>query len=148
MKIAIINGPNLNFLGVREPSVYGYDTYEDLIKIVSDYSLTLDRQIELDFFQSNSEGGLIDYIQRCYYEKFDGIIINPGAYTHYSYAIRDAIMSVSIPTIEVHLSNIHEREGFRSQSVVEDVCKTQIFGKGIQGYLDGIDYLIKNELGR
>lgn len=137
MKIAVINGPNLNFLGIREPGIYGNETYEDMVTMIKEHG----KDHELDFYQNNSEGKIIDYLQSCYYNKFDGIIINPGAYTHYSYAIRDAIKSISIPTVEVHLSNIHEREGFRSQSVVEDVCIKQIFGKKILGYLEAIDFL-------
>lgn len=137
MKIAIINGPNLNFLGIREPHIYGHETYDDMVNIIKEHG----KDHELDFFQDNSEGKIIDYLQSCYYNKFDGIIINPGAYTHYSYAIKDAIKSISIPTVEVHLSNIHEREGFRSQSVVEDVCVKQIYGKKILGYLEAIDFL-------
>jgi 3-dehydroquinate dehydratase-2 len=143
MRIAVINGPNLNFLGIREPGVYGSETYQDLIRIVKEYGEA--KGYDMDFFQSNSEGAIIDYLQGCYFEKIDGIIINPGAFTHYSYAIRDAIASISIPTVEVHLSNIHEREGFRSISVVEEVCKQQIYGKKIQGYLEAIDYLEKTE---
>lgn len=139
MKIAVVNGPNLNFLGVREPEIYGKETYEDMINLITVYND--DVTCELDFFQSNSEGAIIDYLQKCYYEKYDGVIINPGAYTHYSYAIRDAIASIQIPTVEVHLSNIHEREGFRSQSVVEEVCVKQIFGKKIPGYYDALDFL-------
>jgi len=139
MKIAIINGPNLNFLGIREPGIYGSETYQQLIDQVSTYGTQKGHEIHC--YQSNSEGALIDYIQSCYYNKFDGIVINPGAYTHYSYAIRDAISSVKIPTIEVHLSNIHEREGFRKISVVQEVCSHQITGKKIQGYLEAIDFL-------
>lgn len=137
MKIAVINGPNLNFLGIREPGVYGSETYEDMVSMIKKYG----KDHELDFYQNNSEGKIIDYLQSCYYNRFNGIIINPGAYTHYSYAIRDAIKSISIPTVEVHLSNIHEREGFRSQSVVEDVCIKQIYGKKLLGYLEAIDFL-------
>ena len=137
MKIAVINGPNLNFLGIREPDIYGHETYDDMVNIIKEHG----KDHELNFFQNNSEGKIIDYLQSCYYGKFDGIIINPGAYTHYSYAIKDAIKSISIPTVEVHLSNIHEREGFRSQSVVEDVCVKQIYGKKILGYLEAIDFL-------
>jgi len=137
MKIAVINGPNLNFLGIREPGVYGNKTYVDMVSMIKEHG----KDHDLDFYQNNSEGKIIDYLQSCYYNKFEGIIINPGAYTHYSYAIRDAIKSISIPTVEVHLSNIHEREGFRSQSVVEDVCIKQIYGKKILGYLEAIDFL-------
>ncbi len=143
MRIAVVNGPNLNFLGIREPQVYGHETYEDLIFMLRDYAM--EKKIQFDFYQSNSEGSLIDYLQQCYHKKFDGIVINPGAYTHYSYAIRDCIASLSIPTVEVHLSNIHEREGFRSISVVEDVCVKQICGKGFRGYIEAIDFLCTKE---
>lgn len=141
MKIAVVNGPNLNFLGIREPGIYGNDTYEDLVRIVGNHGSELN--CELEFFQSNGEGTIIDFLQKCYYEKVDGIIINPGAYTHYSYAIRDAIESIKIPTVEVHLSNIHKREGFRSVSVVKEVCIHQIYGKKIEGYLEAIDFLLE-----
>ncbi len=139
MKIAVINGPNLNFLGIREPEIYGSETYDDLVSRIINYND--DVNCKLEFFQSNCEGAIIDFLQKCYYEHLDGIMINPGAYTHYSYAIRDAIASVQIPTVEVHLSNIHEREGFRSQSVVEEVCVKQIYGKGTGGYLEALDFL-------
>lgn len=139
MKLAIINGPNLNFLGIREPGIYGNETYQELIDIVTEYGTSQGHTVEC--FQSNSEGALIDYLQSCYYNKMEGIVFNPGAYTHYSYAIRDAIASIKIPTVEVHLSAIHEREGFRSISVVQEVCIAQISGKKIEGYLEAIDYL-------
>lgn len=139
MKLAIVNGPNLNFLGIREPGIYGNETYQELIDIVAAYGASKGHLVEC--FQSNSEGALIDFLQKCYFEKVDGIVFNPGAYTHYSYAIRDAIASIKIPTVEVHLSAIHEREGFRQISVVQEVCITQISGKKTQGYLDAIDFL-------
>lgn len=145
MRIAVVNGPNLNFLGIREPDVYGHETYDDLIYMLRDYAMG--KKIQLDFFQSNSEGALIDYLQQCYHKHFEGIVINPGAYTHYSYAIRDCIASLNIPTVEVHLSNIHEREGFRRISVVEDVCVKQLCGKGFRGYIEAIDYLCSKKRG-
>jgi len=139
MKLAIINGPNLNFLGIREPGIYGNETYEELIETVMAYGRGKGHVVEI--FQSNSEGALIDYLQYCYFDQVDGIVFNPGAYTHYSYALRDAIASIKIPTVEVHLSAIHEREGFRRISVVEEVCVTQISGKKVNGYLEAIDFL-------
>jgi 3-dehydroquinate dehydratase-2 len=138
MKIMIINGPNLNMLGIREPEIYGKMTLEEMNGIISKEAELLG--INLEFFQSNHEGDLIDTIQRCY-RTMDGIIINPGAYSHYSYAIRDAISSVSIPTIEVHLSDISNREYFRRTSVIEDVAEKQISGKGIESYIEALHYL-------
>jgi len=140
MELALINGPNLNFLSVREPGIYGNETLDDVEEKVSNYIKKKD--CNLRAFQSNSEGALIDYIQRCYYDKVEGIIINAGAYTHYSYAIRDAIAAVGIPTVEIHISNVYQREEFRKVSVTKDVCIKQIYGLGTKGYLDAADYLI------
>lgn len=140
-KITVINGPNLNFLGIREKSVYGNRDYNDLIKMIEEAANRY--HVEIDTFQSNSEGEIIDKIQQCYFDGVDGIIINPGAYTHYSYAIRDAIASVNIKTIELHISNIHEREEFRKVSVIEPVCAEQIYGKGLDGYIIAIEHIIK-----
>ncbi|MBE7022823.1 MAG: type II 3-dehydroquinate dehydratase [Ruminococcaceae bacterium] len=131
-KIFVIHGPNLNMLGIREPAVYGTMTLDEINTSLQELAGKLD--VELDFFQSNSEGALIDKIQSAY-GTADGIIINPGAYTHYSYAIRDAISSVSLPAIEVHLSDIHSREEFRRISVIKPVCKAQISGLGKDSYL-------------
>ncbi len=136
-KICVINGPNINFTGIRETGVYGSMNLEtinaDMMKRAEKLNLSL------DFFQSNHEGEIIDKIQKCYFEKFDGIIINPGAYTHYCYAIRDAISSVQIPTIEVHMSNIHKREEFRNTSVTVPVCIGQICGFGHNSYILAIE---------
>ena len=140
--IAIINGPNINFLGIREPDIYGPDSYDNLCEYIREYTET----VPLRFFQSNHEGGLIDYIQQCYHDKVAGIVINPGALTHYSYALRDAIASVGIPCIEVHLSNIHSREEFRHKSVTAAVCCGQICGLGMYGYLLAI-YALENLIG-
>ncbi len=137
-KLVVINGPNLNFLGIREKSVYGDMNYLGLVEFIRDHAIQEGYQVDL--FQSNSEGAIIDRLQQCYHEGVDGIVINPGAYTHYSYAIRDAIASIMIPTVEIHISNIHEREPFRKISVVEPVCVKQIYGKGINGYLEAMDY--------
>lgn len=138
MKIAVINGPNLNMLGIREPKHYGKETYEDLIKKIKDYCES--KNIECSFFQSNHEGALVDEIQRCY-GIADGIVINPGAYTHTSIAILDAVKSVDIPTVEVHISKVDEREEFRKISYIRAACVKTISGHGTDGYLEAIDFL-------
>ena len=140
MNILVINGPNLNLLGSREPEIYGYDTLEELMMWLETNPISSGHAFK--FFQSNHEGELIDTIQD---ERHwaNGIIINPGAFTHYSYAIRDAISAVEIPTVEVHLSDIHNREDFRQQSVISSVCKKQISGLGKQSYLKGLEVLLK-----
>ena len=133
MNILVINGPNLNLLGLREPEIYGSETLEDLGNWLDEQS-DADGH-EITWFQSNHEGDLIDQIQTTI-TLFDGIILNPGAFTHYSYAIRDAISSVKTPTVEVHLSDINSREEFRKTSVINDECISQISGLGKQGYLE------------
>ncbi|MGL5151726.1 MAG: type II 3-dehydroquinate dehydratase [Clostridium sp.] len=140
MKIMVINGPNLNMLGVREKNIYGNKNFTDIINYINEEGIKLG--VELDFYQSNIEGELINCIHKCYFEKYDGIIINPGAYTHYSYAIHDAIKSVSIDTVEVHLSNIHSREEFRKISVTAPACIGQISGFGYKGYILAIQALL------
>ncbi len=140
-KVLIINGPNLNLLGTREPGIYGSQTLEDINNKVIEEAKKLG--IQVSFFQSNHEGEIIDKIHAAR-GTFDAIIINPGAYTHYSYAISDAIKAVMIPTVEVHLSNIHAREEFRSKSVTAPVCVGQISGFGSKGYLlalNAINYM-------
>jgi 3-dehydroquinate dehydratase II len=133
MRIAIINGPNLNLLGVREPDVYGTDTLDDIARKVREDVASLG--VELEFFQSNSEGAIIDELHRARYERnVDAVAINPGAYTHYSIAIRDAVAAIAIPVIEVHLSNTHAREEFRKASVIAPVCRGRIEGLGWVGY--------------
>lgn len=132
-KVRVINGPNINFTGIREKGVYGSLSYDEIIKIIKDKSLELN--FDTECFQSNHEGEIIDYIQKCFIDKADGIIINPGALTHYSYAVRDALASVDIPVIEVHMSNIHKREQFRHTSVTVPVCAGQICGFGYFGYI-------------
>ncbi|MFI3175944.1 MAG: type II 3-dehydroquinate dehydratase [Eubacteriales bacterium] len=138
-QILIINGPNLNFLGIREKSVYGADNYQSLLAMIQEKADQC--QCTIDVFQSNHEGAIIDRIQESYYDKTEGIIINPGAYTHYSYAIRDALASITIPKVELHISDITKREEFRKKSVMEEVCNIQMMGRGLQGYLDAVDYL-------
>ena len=140
MKIMVINGPNLNMLGVREKEVYGTKNFKEVIKYVKEEGEK--RSLDITFFQSNIEGEIINAIQRAYFENFDGIIINPGAYTHYSYAIHDAIKGVSIRTVEVHLSNIHSREEFRKTSVTAPACIGQISGFGELGYVLAMEALL------
>lgn len=136
-KVRIINGPNINFTGLRERGIYGNLNYSQIMDKAKEKALELGYDIEI--FQSNHEGEIIDYIQKCYYEKVEGVVINPGAFTHYSYAIRDAIASVSqIPFVEVHMSNIHKREEFRHTSVTAPVCAGQICGFGSLGYELGL----------
>lgn len=141
MKLLVLNGPNLNFLGIREKNIYGNMDYNGLIEYIKEKIKKIDKKIDIDIKQSNSEGILIDMLQQAYFDKVDGIIINPGAYTHYSYAIFDAIKSIQIPTVEVHISNIHEREDFRKISVTAPACVYQIYGKGIDGYIEAVLYL-------
>lgn len=140
MKILVINGPNLNFLGIRERSVYGNQDYEYLKNLIAEKGKQIGADIEV--FQSNYEGGIIDRIQESYFDGTDAIVINPGAYTHYSYAIRDALASIVVPKVEIHISDITKREAFRQVSVTREVCDFQIYGRGLQGYLDAIDYCL------
>lgn len=143
MKVAIIHGPNLNFLGIREPEIYGVQTLENINSDIQDYGKK--RELDLLFFQSNSEGAIVDYIQQCHEDQVDGIVINPAAYTHYSYAIHDALKAVNIPAVEVHLSNIHTREAFRKESVTAPACIGQVAGFGSQSYLLGLEALIMSK---
>lgn len=140
MNILVINGPNLNMLGERDKNIYGNNTYKDLVKSIKDYAK--EKSVKVKCVQSNYEGKIIDYIHKSI-GKFDAIIINAGAYTHYSYAIKDALNLVKIPKVEVHISNIYEREEFRKISVIKDECDYSIVGQGIKGYLLAIDYLRK-----
>ena len=140
MKILIVNGPNLNLLGIREPSVYGAETLDDINEYIDKYAA--EQGVECYFFQSNSEGELIDAIQSVYYD-FDGCILNAGAYTHYSYAIRDAISSIGKPVIEVHMSDIYKREEFRHVSVIKDVCRESVLGHGKDSYIMAVDAIKK-----
>jgi 3-dehydroquinate dehydratase-2 len=143
-RYVVIHGVNLNLTGVREPSVYGSQTLEEIDEAIREHAKCLD--CEVTCFQANGEGEIINFIQQCFFDRIDGIVINPGAYTHYSYAIRDAIGSVGIPTIEVHLSNIYKREDFRHQSVVAPVCAGQICGLGATGYLLALTALSEMDL--
>lgn len=136
MKICIINGPNINFLGIREPEIYGRETYEHLVNKIKAHCEKFN--IEVDFFQSNSEGAIVDKIQSCY-KNADAIVINPAAYTHTSIAIADAIKAVGIPTAEVHISDVSKREDFRQISYVRPCCEITIAGHGTDGYLEAID---------
>lgn len=140
MKILVINGPNINFLGIREKSVYGNQDYEYLKRLISQKAEETNTEIEV--FQSNHEGAIIDRIQESYFDETDAIVINPGAYTHYSYAIRDALASIVVPKVEIHISDITKREPFRQVSVTREVCNYQIYGHGLQGYLEAIDYCL------
>ena len=136
MKILVINGPNINMLGIREPQIYGNRTYSDLLEKIKAYCNS--KNIEVECFQSNHEGALIDKIQEAYFEKFDGIVINPAGYTHTSVAIADALKGVDIPSVEVHISKVDEREDFRKISFVRNYALATISGKGFEGYLDAI----------
>lgn len=138
MKIMVINGPNLNMLGIREPDIYGKTTYNDLCNMIKEYCQN--NNIEVELYQSNHEGDLVDKIQSTY-GIFDGIVINPGAYTHTSIAILDAVKSVGVPTVEVHISDVDSRESFRSVSYIRLACEKTISGRGLQGYIDAINYL-------
>ncbi len=137
MKVLVMNGPNINMVGIREPDVYGKKDFNMLLTEIKKQADSLN--IEVEMFQSNSEGAIIDCIQNAH-NKFDGIVINPGAYTHYSYAISDAIKAISVPVIEVHLSNIHAREQFRRTSVTAEGCIGQISGMGFDSYMLALKY--------
>ena len=143
MKLLILNGPNLNMLGIREPDVYGSLTLQQINEYIADTFKNEDVQFE--FFQSNFEGELIEKIHKTHRSDIDGIIYNPGAHTHYSYALHDAISSVSTPVIEVHLSDIKTREDFRKKSVIAPACETQISGKGKDSYVQAVKMFLKNE---
>ena len=139
MKILVINGPNLNMLGIREPEIYGKDTYQDLISLVESAAARLG--VEAAFFQSNHEGNLVDAIQEAY-GRYDGIVINPAAYTHTSVALLDALKAVGIPVVEVHISDVAQREDFRQISYVRGACIGTVMGKGFDGYIEAMEMLI------
>jgi 3-dehydroquinate dehydratase-2 len=145
MKVLCLNGPNLNRLGKREPSIYGSDTLKDVEKNLLEF--VHNQGVTIEFCQSNHEGQLIDWIHEAEDEEVFGIIFNPGAFTHTSYAIRDAIASVTVPVIEVHISNIHKRESFRHESVLAAVCEGQIVGLGTFGYQLALETFIKKRKG-
>lgn len=140
MRILIINGPNLNLLGEREPDIYGSETLQDINDWISAHDSV--QGIDLTFYQSNHEGQIIDFLH-AHRHRADGVVLNAGALTHYSYALADAITACQIPTVEVHISDIHKREEFRKHSVVEPVALKQISGKGKEGYIDAIEILTK-----
>lgn len=138
MKILVINGPNINMLGIREKAIYGSGSYDDLCALIKKHAD--EKNIDVTLFQSNHEGDIVDEIQKAY-KKFDGIVINPAAYTHTSVAILDALSAVKIPTVEVHISDVSKREDFRQISYVRLVAEKTIMGKGFSGYLEAMDYL-------
>ena len=140
MKILVINGPNLNMLGIREPGIYGSETYATLLDKISAHAKK--RGVLVDFFQSNHEGALVDRIQEAF-GSTDGIVINPGAYTHTSIALLDALKAVAIPAVEVHISDVSKREAFRSVSYIRDACIGSVIGHGTDGYLEAVDMLIE-----
>lgn len=141
MKLMIINGPNLNMLGIREKNIYGVVLYDKLVELIS--SWCKEKNVECEIYQSNHEGDLVDKIQKAYFCNYEGIIINPGAYTHTSIAILDALKATDLPTIEVHISDINNREDFRKKSYIKDYCFMSIIGQGIEGYHIAINEMIK-----
>ncbi|RKJ20380.1 type II 3-dehydroquinate dehydratase [bacterium D16-50] len=144
MKLLVINGPNINFLGIREKSVYGNQDYGYLLDMIEGKAQETGCQITV--FQSNHEGAIIDRIQEAYFDGTEGIVINPGAFTHYSYAIRDALASIEVPKAEIHISDITKREEFRKLSVTAPVCDCQIYGQGLAGYLQAIDFILERNV--
>lgn len=140
MKLLVINGPNLNLLGVREPHIYGTETYADLTTFVQTYCS--EKGIGVDFYQSNHEGDLVDAIQTAWRTKTDGIILNAAAYTHTSIALLDALKATAIPTVEVHLSKVEEREAFRQTAYIRPACIATVSGKGFDGYAEAVDILL------
>lgn len=140
MKIYVINGPNLNMLGIREPAKYGNRGYNELCELIKSHCDL--NSVDVVFYQSNHEGDLVDKIHEAYFNGADGIVINPGAYTHTSIALLDAVLSVNIPTVEVHISKIEEREDFRQISYIRKACIATISGKGLDGYIEACDIII------
>ena len=141
--ILVINGPNMNLLGIRQPEIYGNTDYVDLENMVTDEAKRLD--VDVHFFQSNHEGDLVDAIQQAYFDKVDGIVINPGAYTHTSIALLDAVKAAGIPTVEVHISDPDSRETFRQTSYIRAACVATIKGHGLEGYLEALRLLAERE---
>ena len=146
MRILILNGPNLNMLGIREPEIYGHTTYADLCAMIQTEADRLG--VEAEFFQSNHEGALVDAIQQAYFDRVDGMIINPAAYTHTSVALLDAVKAVGIPTVEVHVSDPDRREDFRHVSYIRAACIATIRGHGLPGYLEALHLLCERGEGR
>ena len=142
MRILVINGPNINMLGIREPEIYGSMTYQNLVDMIKAHADK--KNVEVEFVQSNHEGDLVDAIQKAYFDGIDGIVINPAAYTHTSVAIADAVKSVKIPTVEVHISDVSKREAFRQISYIRDTAVATIMGQGFDGYNQAIDFLIEH----
>jgi 3-dehydroquinate dehydratase-2 len=142
LKILIINGPNIDMLGVREPEIYGKKTYRDLMKFIKEEAAK--RNVDVEFYQSNHEGDLVDKIHYAYFHHCDGIVINPAAYTHTSVALLDAVKAVQIPTVEVHISDVPSREDFRQISYIREACIATITGRGFQGYIDAIDLITEH----
>ena len=140
MKILVLNGPNINMLGIREPDIYGRRTYNDLLELVRGHAAELG--VEVEFYQSNHEGDLVDAIQNAYFDRVDGIVFNPAAYTHTSVAIADAVKGVGIPTVEVHISDVSSRESFRQISYIRDAAVRTISGCGLEGYCLAMDTLV------
>ncbi len=146
MKFLILNGPNINILGIREPDIYGRQTYDDLVKLIKCHAEELG--VEVEFVQSNHEGDLVDAIQNAYFSHTDGIVFNPAAYTHTSVAIADAVKGVGIPTVEVHISDVSKRESFRQVSYISAAAVKTIAGQGLDGYNQALDFLtdlVRNE---
>ena len=143
MKLLVINGPNLNFLGIREKGIYGTQDYQYLLDMIQKKAMETGNDITV--YQSNHEGAIIDRLQAAYFDGTEGIVINPGAFTHYSYAIRDALASITVPKVEIHISDITRREEFRKISVTAPVCDRQIYGQGLEGYLQDIDSILNGE---
>lgn len=141
MKILVLNGPNLNMLGIREPDIYGRGTYDDLRQMILAHAEA--QGDEVSFFQSNHEGALVDAIQQAYFDGVEGIVLNPAAYTHTSVALCDAVKAAAIPAVEVHISDVTKREAFRQVSYVRDACVAAVMGKGFAGYLEAMDILRK-----
>jgi len=140
MRIMVINGPNLNMLGIREKDIYGSESYDSLLRMIEKHAEK--RSIEVDVRQSNHEGTLIDWLQEAYFNHYDGVVINPGGYTHTSVALRDAIKAIQpVPVIEIHISDISGREKFRHTSLIESVVRYQIKGHGLMGYIEAIDMI-------
>ena len=142
MKFLILNGPNINMLGIREPDIYGTESYAELIRLINAHAAELG--IAVENFQSNHEGAIVDKIQAAYFDGIDGIVINPAAYTHTSVAIADALKAVRIPAVEVHISAVETREAFRQISYVRDIAVKTITGRGLAGYIEAIDFLVAN----